>query len=155
MQLRDGTQVVNLFTDSDMINASSTRVEWFNAVLDKTTHMRDLVGDSARDADVRICDARTSIRSVLWRNGWISIGDAAWCLDPLSGTGIQRAINDGISAANTISRFLTTGSSDELRNYAVSQAESFKESLTTQRLYYSLETRWSSAAFWRRRLSRS
>jgi len=155
VQLREGTQVVNLFTDSDMIDASSTRLEWFNSVLDKTTHMRDLVGDSARDADVHNCDARTSIRSVLWRAGWISIGDAAWCLDPLSGTGIQRAITDGIGAARTISRFLTTGSSDELRAYAVSQAESFKESLTTQRLYYSLETRWRSAAFWRRRLSRS
>ena len=152
VQLPDGTQIVNLFTDVDTLKPGSARVEWLNSALDKTTHMRRLVSDFAKDAEVHICDARTSIRNVLWRGDWMSIGDAAWCLDPLSGTGIQRAISDGINAASAISRFLTTGSPDELRRYAVSQAESFKESLTTQRLYYSVETRWSSAAFWRRRL---
>jgi flavin-dependent dehydrogenase len=152
VQLPDGKQIVSLFTDSDMLEASPTRADWLNSALKTITHMRHHIGEFARDADVHICDARTSIRNVLWRSEWVSIGDAARSLDPLSGTGIQRAIEDGLNAAHAISRFLTSGSSDELRNYAVSQAESFKKSLTTQRLYYGSETRWRSAPFWRRRL---
>ena len=151
VQLPSGTRVVNLFTDGDTLEPSSTRVKWFNSVLDKTTHIRHLVNHFPTIADVHTCDARTSIRLVLWRAGWISIGDAAWCLDPLAGTGIQRAIHDGLNAASTLSQFLATGNSDQVRSHAVAQAESFKESLLTQSRYYSFETRWKSAQFWRRR----
>jgi flavin-dependent dehydrogenase len=152
VQLPNAKRIVCLFTDGDTIEPSLPHPEWLNSLLKKTSHIRRLVDEFSNDAKVHICDARTSIRTVLWRAGWISVGDAAWSLDPLSGAGIQRAINDGINAALVISRSLTTGRSDQLRAYAVSQVDSFRKSLATQRLYYSFEPRWRNAPFWRRRL---
>ncbi|MFY9618248.1 MAG: NAD(P)/FAD-dependent oxidoreductase [Pyrinomonadaceae bacterium] len=150
VKLLHGRQIVALFTDVDLLAPAETRLEWLNSLLNETTHIRRLVNEFTKDAKVEVCDARTSIRNVLWRAGWISIGDAVWSLDPLSGFGIQRAINDGINAAPAISRALT-GDAAELRAYAVSQGGSFNESLRAQRRYYSAEMRWEDAAFWRRR----
>jgi flavin-dependent dehydrogenase len=151
-ELIGGRQIVALFTDADMVAAAETRSEWFNSILDTTSHIRRLVHDFPKDARVRVCDARTSVRNILWRDAWLSIGDAVWCLDPLSGAGIERAINDGISAANAISRALTVGDAELLRAHAVSRAHSFRESLAAQRSYYGAETRWRETVFWHRRM---
>jgi flavin-dependent dehydrogenase len=82
----------------------------------------------------------------------MSIGDAAWSLDPLSGNGIERAVSDGIDAATAISQALISGDSGPLRSHAVSRANSFRESLAVQRQYYSVEKRWGDNVFWRRRV---
>ncbi len=151
VRLPNGRQILALFTDADLIEPVETRLRWLKSLLEKTSHIRGLVNDLPKDAKIEVCDARTSVRNVLCRGGWISIGDAVWCLDPLSGTGIQRAINDGINAAPAISQSLTTGSSAALKAYALSQAGRFKESLGAQRLHYGAEMRWRDAPFWRRR----
>jgi flavin-dependent dehydrogenase len=152
VQLPDGHRIVSLFTDSDMVKPPGQRLDWLNSILDKTSHIRQVVNEFPDDTKTHICDARTSIRSVLLRNNWISIGDAAWRLDPLSGIGILRAMQDGINAAPAISLALNTGSWDQLKAYAVSQFDSFTRSLVTQREYYGCETRWNDATFWGRRL---
>ncbi len=151
VQLPNRRLIVNFFTDAGAIGPAKNRLVWLNSILEKTSHIRRVAGELPNDSNVHICDARTSIRKVLWREGWIAIGDAAWCLDPLSGLGIQRAITDGTEAATLISRALTSGSPEGLKAHAFSQANSFNQSLVTQQRYYGSETRWRNSAFWRDR----
>jgi flavin-dependent dehydrogenase len=151
-RLPNGRQIIALFTDADLIEPAATRVSWLNAVLKTTSHVRRLADRLPEDARIHVCDARTSVRNVLWRDSWISIGDAAWCLDPLSGVGIERAVNDGIEAAAAIARAMTNEDPEQLRSHALSRAHSFRRSLAVQRRYYGIETRWRNAVFWRRRL---
>jgi hypothetical protein len=152
VRLPNGRQIVALFTDADVVAPAETRVNWLEAVLNTTSHIRRLADRFPKDAKIHVCDARTAVRNVLWRDSWISIGDAAWCLDPLSGAGIERAINDGIEAAAAISRAMTNGDPEQLRSHAVSRAHAFRQSLAVQRRYYGVETRWRDSVFWRRRM---
>jgi flavin-dependent dehydrogenase len=151
VQPPNGRQIVALFTDADLVEPAETRLEWFKAILNATIHIRRLAHQFPEDGMVHVCDARTSIRSVLWRDTWICIGDAAWCLDPLSGAGIERAIRNGIDVAAVVSNAVTSGDFGELRSHAVQRADAFREALWLQRRYYDIETRWSEAVFWRRR----
>ncbi|MGH8908370.1 MAG: NAD(P)/FAD-dependent oxidoreductase [Egibacteraceae bacterium] len=152
VQVPNGKQIVALFTDADLVEPGGNRLNWLNAVLSATSHVRRLTHPLPKDARVHVCDARTSVRNVLWRNTWISIGDAAWSLDPLSGAGIERAVKDGIDAAPSISRAVISGDVEQLRVHALSRAHSFRHSLAVQRQYYGIETRWKDSIFWRRRM---
>lgn len=147
-----GRLLVALFTDDDRILPTADRREWFAKQLHATRHVRELVDNYPRNADLQMCDARTSIRTVLWRGNWFSIGDAAWSLDPLSGSGVERAVNEGVSAGQALSKTILTLSPEPLREFAVSQVNSFKTAIHAQRKIYQRESRFKSFPFWRRRV---
>jgi flavin-dependent dehydrogenase len=149
--LGEGRQLVAFFTDADLL-ARRCRYRLMNEQLAQTTYLQ--FGASV-DAAEKICvsSARTSIRNVLWRRSWLAIGDAAWCLDPLSGTGIERAITDGVSAAAAVSANLKGAGTDPLRTYACARVEAFCEEVARKRRVYGLERRWRSQPFWMRRSS--
>lgn len=77
-------------------------------------------------------------------DGWLAVGDAATAHDPLTGLGIQWALESGIAGAEAAMRS-ATGS------YGREREEHFGRYLATRRLYYRAEARWPHAAFWRRR----
>ena len=147
----NGREVVALFTDADLTSAANARAEWLDVAMAETTHVRALAPPIAAGEAVQVCDARTSIRSVLWRRTWLSIGDAAWSLDPLSGAGIERAVRDGVDAAGAIARAADASDFSPLESHALARASAFTDSLEIQRRYYALESRWPDATFWSRR----
>lgn len=152
VSLPDDRQLLALFTDADLVGPPATRAETLKSLLSSTRHMRRLGGQPRKDSTIRVSDARTSARRVMWRDSWLSIGDSAWSLDPLSGNGIQRAVRDGLKAAEAISELYDGGGAARLRLLALSMAKAFNDSLATQAAYYAQETRWRTSAFWRRRL---
>lgn len=152
VRLACGRQIVSLFTDGDLVKPAESRLQWLKEELASTLHLRQLSDRIPEGATIQVCDARTSIRNLLWGDRWMSIGDAAWSLDPLSGTGVERAITDGVDAATAISRAIDSGDNEALRSHAVSRADAFRESLAVQKRYYAIEARWRDAIFWRRRV---
>lgn len=149
--LPNGERIVALFTDADLVSGADDRRAWLERLYAATTHVRQ-AGPLPRTGTIRVADARTGIRKVLWRDRRLAIGDAAWCLDPLSGTGIERAVRDGIGAAAGILRALD-GDFDAVRAHALAAAGAFGDALVTQRACYAAERRWPDAPFWRRRLA--
>jgi flavin-dependent dehydrogenase len=137
-----------------LIAAPERRGEWFRNLLRSTNHVSELVGHIPDTFRIRTGDARTSVRNILWRDRWLSIGDSAWCLDPLSGTGVERSVQSAIAVGAAISEVLNCGKFDPLRSFAVSEAQSFRYSLRLQQLYYETESRWKNEVFWLRRLGR-
>ncbi|MEQ9499005.1 MAG: hypothetical protein RIT81_19145 [Deltaproteobacteria bacterium] len=77
--------------------------------------------------------------------GWRAIGDAAWAPDPLSGSGVLRALDDAAAAATQLDAALD-------RHHELEAPASTWTSHLEQRLdYYGAEGRWPASTFWARR----
>jgi flavin-dependent dehydrogenase len=148
-----GRQTISLFTDAALLASAKDRFRFFADALRATLHMRQLVAGPTPPKKLRTVCARTSIRRVLWSGSWITAGDAARTVDPLSGAGIGRAVKDGIDVANAVSQALSGNRLESLRAYAVGRTRSYREDLAIQRHYYGAESRWITSDFWARRES--
>lgn len=144
-----GRQIVSLFTDADLL-AGPNRETFIYDQLAKTEFVAKHIVWHEHDS-VRVSNARTSARSVLWRNRWIPAGDAAFSLDPVSGTGIERALTDGMAVAEAVSSCVADGDEGRLRSHAVQTAAAFQQSLLQRRAIYAMERRWKDHPFWQRR----
>ncbi|MBC3872346.1 NAD(P)/FAD-dependent oxidoreductase [Undibacterium flavidum] len=81
---------------------------------------------------------------------WVAVGDAVASYDPISSSGIPRALANGIHGAfMAVDGLFSSG--DLLTTYSDSIAQDFKQYLQTQWQYYQRETRWPDAVFWARR----
>lgn len=147
----DGQRIVAFFTDADLVPPDGRRQAAFWALLSRTRHAGALCGRPTEGQQVQVCDARTSARNLIWRGNWMSFGDAAWSIDPLSGSGISRAINDGFAAATSITQALTSGDMEVLRRHALKTTVDLGTAMRQQRGIYRVERRWAEAPFWRRR----
>jgi flavin-dependent dehydrogenase len=140
------------FTDADLLGPARTFSANFLAKLSETVHLRQFLPNLG-SRPIRASDARTSIRTLLWRRSWVALGDAAWTLDPLSGNGIERALSSALQAAAAISVALYCERSDELRRFAIHNASAFERALRQRAAYYGSEARWPDHLFWSRRAS--
>ncbi|MBS1912918.1 MAG: NAD(P)/FAD-dependent oxidoreductase [Bacteroidetes bacterium] len=90
----------------------------------------------------------------LRRNGargcWLACGDAAIGVDPLSSSGIVRAIRTGEGAGQAIGNWLL-GRTDVAGAYERILDAEFEEYMAERSGYYALETRWPHSTFWNRR----
>lgn len=144
---------VGFFVDADSIPTSTSRRAWLIDHMGATHHIREVVKSIPDSTPIRSWDSRTSIRTVLWRNNWVVAGDAAWTLDPLSGSGIERAAINGVSAGDAIANGIKDNSDEPLRDFAVSQVNSYQSAIHTQRQVYRGEQRFMSSLFWSRRMA--
>ncbi|ESZ02732.1 NAD(P)/FAD-dependent oxidoreductase [Mesorhizobium sp. M0871] len=145
----EGRHVLCFFTDADLLTARPD-ASFLRQMLASSSLLAGLTRvDGTSGVGVR--DARTSIRTLLWRGKWIVAGDAAWTLDPLSGDGIERAVDSGTAAADAIVKAFQSKSSRPLRQYAVASAEKFRRLLAARHDVYGREMRWRQAPFWRSR----
>ena len=151
VRLPNARQLIIFFTDADLVVPSTERAKLFYTSFDTTRHVRRFAEGVSQGLKIRTFDARTCARRILWRGSWLSVGDSAWCLDPLSGNGIERTVKDGHRAAHAITDALAGRGEAGLRSFALSLASAFSNSLAAQRRYYAAETRWRESVFWRRR----
>lgn len=155
--LPSGETVVMLMTDADLCRraALATTPAW-TARLDATSWTaRRLTG--ARPDDTPHVHPATSQR--LRRVGrpspavdlpWLAVGDAALAVDPVSGSGVLRALRTAAAAADVIVQRLTTGENAPLAEYEQALDAECTAYLEERARYYSLERRWESP-FWTRR----
>ncbi len=71
-------------------------------------------------------DARTSCRRCLWKENWLPIGDAAYAVNPITGSGLARSIRMASEGARAVASFLDSGNSDALESFAYQQVEDFR-----------------------------
>ena len=94
----------------------------------------------ARAADVGCLDRAVG-------DGWLAVGDAASTFDPLSGTGVRKALVEAQRAAKAI-RATLSGATEALPAYGAAVARSFEWQLRKRDEHYGRERRWQNAAFW-------
>ena len=81
---------------------------------------------------------------------FISVGDAALSVDPISGSGVIRALRTVKEAAGAILSTLG-GDSDSIATYERNRNEDCHKYLQEWASYYGIEHRWPGATFWKRR----
>jgi len=84
-----------------------------------------------------------------WR--WLAVGDAALAVDPVSGSGVVRALQMASSAVASILAAFSTGH-EALAAYESNLDAECTDYLAKRAHYYDLERRWQSP-FWQRRAS--
>lgn len=102
------------------------------------------------DIDVMFYPAYTQYIDQICGDGWLAIGDAALGMDPLTSSGINSALSDGLNAAHAIQRNLN-GDPSLLDTFTNKIKQAIPEYLKERRHYYSLENRWFEAPFWKNR----
>lgn len=133
-------RVVALVTDADLVGADR-HATWCGA-LAGTTHIAELAGDVST-AEVGAYPSGTAYRDRIVGDGWLAVGDAAVCFDPLSSQGLVT----GIVMAARAATMLDGG----LGEWAADYRAVLDEHLAVRAEYLRAEERWSDAPFWARR----
>lgn len=147
--LPDNKLVVTYMTDADVYKEDYSKGQ---KVLQK--QLAETKYTQARSEKIHsrfvLSSASSFIASKLYGTGWSAIGDAAMAYDPLSSSGISRALSDGLQVATVIPQYLA-GRRSVLEEFANSFMSRYQNYLHEKKRYYSLEKRWPNAQFWKRR----
>lgn len=152
VQLPSEQRLVVYFTDRDLLprDLRAWRSRVFMALMDTES-----VSIPPRNAFMSVWDARTSCRRILWRDAWLPIGDAAFSIDPLSGSGIERAIIMAERASGALNQFLGTRDSTALCEFAIANSTQFDRLLEAKKAVYFSAKRPQNSKFWSRRCQKS
>ena len=137
-------------TDADRIPRGSTkRACWWRE------RTRGLVPQSnglklGADGLLLVRPAQTILTRPIADNGFVSVGDSANALDPLSGMGVVRALNGGIQCADAL-HVTFEGDKSALNEYAADVERDFNRQLGLRGTMYNQEMRWPKSQFWIRR----
>ena len=84
---------------------------------------------------------------------WLAVGDAALSVDPISGSGVVRALRTAEAGAAAAIAFLEHGADRAIAAYEADRDAECGDYLQERALYYGLERRWRNQPFWQRRLA--
>jgi flavin-dependent dehydrogenase len=147
-----GRRIVALMTDPDICRAGRyTDLARWNATLATTRHTADRVAGLVAVSRPRAaCAASHRLERAAARGRWLAVGDAAMAVDPLSGSGLVRALLSGEAAATAIAHWLV-GRREPTDAYERWLDVRFAEYWSERGAYYAHEQRWPDAPFWSRR----
>jgi flavin-dependent dehydrogenase len=146
-QSGEGTLAVYL-TDQDF-RSDQSQEEFYRTHLAETDHTQARVR-SLGSPSIRTVPASTYAFDRCAGQRWLSVGEAAFAIDPLSGSGISLALESGLRAANALAACLR-GKRTALADYECETQAVFVAQLSNRQHYYRLETRWPASLFWSRR----
>lgn len=151
--LPDGTYNTLVFLDPDDLRAlPGTLTEKFHALLAESAVMpRDAA--AVLSGPVRACDATPYLDEKCVSDGFIRVGDAALALDPLSSSGVQKAVQSALSGSVVVNTLLRRPGSAALARqyYHQSLSEASARHREWAGAYYGLVARCRSERFWHRR----
>jgi flavin-dependent dehydrogenase len=94
--------------------------------------------------------APSSCRKAIAGPTWLAVGDSASCFDPLSGSGIHKALRQATNAAIAVKGCLA-GNTGLMADYAEIVRREFDDYVLRRRAHYASEKRWMSREFWAKR----
>ena len=147
--------MVMLMGDADVMRRSGAMQEHrWQAELSATTLLRE------RMSGARACRSLRSFCAVSQRllrdpggpTHWLAVGDAALAVDPISGSGVIRALRTAEAAAAATFETLK-GNADAIARYEADRNRECTEYLFERISYYDLERRWQTPFWVRRRIA--
>jgi flavin-dependent dehydrogenase len=148
-----GRIVATLMTDADLAKPGTLHDagSWRKALaLAPCTRTR--VGRRTAEWGPRLF-AATSQRVVRRPNGswsWLAVGDAALAVDPISGSGVVRALRTAAAGSTALLAALD-GDREAIAEYDAAGEGLCRTYLRERASYYGAERRWPLAPFWHRR----
>jgi flavin-dependent dehydrogenase len=146
--------VAMLMTDADLCSDArlSHPLPWLTR-LRETSLARDGLCTEAPISTPRThCAGSHRIRRdpASLRERWLTVGDAGLAVDPVSGSGVLRALASARAAADAVLSLLD--GAPHIDDYENERDQECTRYLFERAAYYACEDRWPDAAFWRRRV---
>ena len=147
------SMIAMMITDGDLCRSLQLRSNSFwLASLKKTTATHQRVATARRRSRPHVfCAYSQRLRRSERNRPWFAVGDAALAVDPISGSGVVRALRSSRSAAETALALLQQHSANPLEDYEAQNDLECSAYLEERSLYYGLEQRWRDCEFWSRR----
>ncbi|MEX2498514.1 MAG: FAD-dependent monooxygenase [Wenzhouxiangellaceae bacterium] len=163
----DGRWMVALATDADAMRARGLAqpASWYRH-LRSTRHLGPgLLPRTQAPAGIDRWLAASSLLQPCAGPGWLAVGDAASCYDPISAHGLYKALETGLAAAQAIVGTIVgttvetiaappSSCTAAIGDYVRSVERGYDDYLAGRRHFYALERRWPDAPFWRLRGAR-
>lgn len=142
---------VVLMSDPDIVNKmQACHPDVWKALLAQISNLGDVVKGAKFSEKPRSFPCYSSYLNAAGGKDWVAVGDAVASYDPISSSGIPRALASGIHGAFiAVDSLFSRG--ELLSTYAQAIEQDFRQYLQTQWQYYQRETRWPDAVFWARR----
>ncbi|MCW7541728.1 NAD(P)/FAD-dependent oxidoreductase [Aquabacterium sp. A7-Y] len=154
----DHGMVGMLFTDADLCGRHdlASLARWQAGLADAPLTSERLAGRSLRWGPCPCSAVSQRLRRRERQAPWLAVGDAALAVDPISGSGVVRALRTAKAASGAALGLLATGADTARPSAALEAYEAELDSectryLRERALYYGLEQRWQAAEFWQRR----
>jgi flavin-dependent dehydrogenase len=150
----DGQMMAMLMTDADLCGRAelSSPPAW-QARLLATEATRCRLTSGTRTWGPRVfCALSQRLQRKSWRLPWLAVGDAALSVDPISGSGVVRALSTARAAAEAAVALLE-GQTRAVEDYESDRDRECTTYLCERAAYYGIEQRWQQSPFWQRRLA--
>jgi flavin-dependent dehydrogenase len=154
--------MVMLMSDGDLLRSQHSLI-WQQA-LARAPHTRARVGlrsrtpsnaelfsERAEKGGVASSISQRLVRQDAGREPFLAVGDAALAVDPLSGSGVVRALRMAREAAQAVLKWFDDPRT-VLVSYEAARDRDCTAYLVERSQYYGAERRWPNAPFWQRRL---
>jgi flavin-dependent dehydrogenase len=149
--LPDERMVAVYMTDADLFAKLEGPLGWRHAeLIARAPHTAKRLEHLHLDYGPNVFAANSSHLDRVWGDNWIAVGDSTMTLDPLSSKGVYRAMKSGLRAAEVIAESCSAGTAAHAA-YAAEISSEIDRYVLQRQHYYSLEPRWSTQDFWRRR----
>jgi flavin-dependent dehydrogenase len=145
--------MVMLMTDSDLCRRGSlaSKPIWCNR-LKSTEATRARVAGGTPLWGPRVFAAISQrLRRPAPCTPWLAVGDAALAVDPISGSGVVRALRSARAGADAALALFENQALHMIEAYEVDRDLEYRTYLRERALYYGIEQRWRESAFWQRR----
>ncbi len=144
--------VATLMTDGDLARARDLAGAAWHDALARAPLTRARLAGAMPAWGPRTFSARSQrlLRDPADPTRWLAVGDAALAVDPISGSGVVRALRTAAAAAHAALAALD-GDRTALAAYDDERNRECTIYLQERASYYAIEQRWPGSAFWSRR----
>ena len=143
--------LAGFLTDADQLGSAATKSDaCFQESLCLTRWTQRRVAEYATQSAISIVPAFSYIRRDVIARNRLCVGDAASAFDPLSGSGLAKAMESSLRACDAIHAHLA-GDEKALEDYGSWVAGRFAKYWERRSRYYCIEDRWPESPFWKRR----
>jgi flavin-dependent dehydrogenase len=154
LHLPDGAYRAFVFLDTAVArqsHATRNTLEKLYRELLASTHILDGLGDPRQVSRVTACDATCYSDPEPVTTSSILLGDASCAIDPLSSSGVQKALQSALAGAATVHTLRQAGGdwSAAMTFYRDSQRQTFDRHMQWSGGYYSGARRFARDPFWR------
>ena len=150
----DSSSMVMLMTDGDIavMNQVEQKQNWLKA-MERTTELAPSFAGKEMLWGPKTFSAvsQRMVRDSADHRPWLAAGDACLSVDPVSGSGMIRALRTAAAAVKTIMWHLE-GDDKAISRYESDRDEECNQYLLELGDYYNMEQRWKDETFWKRRL---
>lgn len=150
LPLPNGSLLVAFLTDAKYLVKSNNSLAYFwQTELAKSRHTQLNANGYHLNQKIRVKQASTGRLDRVSGPGWIALGDSASTCDPLTGSGISKAVQYAIIAGQLLEKKATINT--DLNVYADMVTRDFDSYIQQRADFYRVERRWSTAPFWAHR----